>query len=58
MHKIKILIPVYNDWKPLNKLLIEIDKSLNDDSSFTTHILNYFKQLILNIKNKSSSIKL
>ena len=34
-----ILIPVYNDWKSLNKLLIEIDKCLKADALFDTEIL-------------------
>jgi len=34
-----ILIPVYNDWKSLNKLLIEIDKCLKTDALFDTEIL-------------------
>ena len=57
-----ILIPVYNDWKSLNKLLIEIDKSLKDDSSFTTQILVIndlsTEKCNLNIKNFSSIKKI
>ena len=34
-----ILIPVYNDWKSLNKLLIEVDKSLKNIKNFNTEIL-------------------
>ncbi len=34
-----ILIPVYNDWKSLNKLLGEIDKCLKNDTSIETEIL-------------------
>ena len=55
-----ILIPVYNDWKSLNKLLIEIDKCLKDDSSFTTQILviNDLSTEKCNLSNKNfSSIK-
>ncbi len=37
--KHKILIPVYNDWKSLNKLLTEIDKCLKDENNFQTEIL-------------------
>ena len=55
-----ILIPVYNDWKSLNKLLIEIDKCLKDDPSFTTQILviNDLSTEKCNLSNKNfSSIK-
>ena len=34
-----ILIPVYNDWKSLNKLLGEIDKCLKTIKNFNTEIL-------------------
>ena len=34
-----ILIPVYNDWKSLNKLLSEIDKCLKTIRNFNTEIL-------------------
>ncbi len=34
-----ILIPVYNDWKSLNKLLVELDKSLKNVKNFNTEIL-------------------
>ena len=34
-----ILIPVYNDWKSLNKLLTEIDRCLAGDNSLETEIL-------------------
>ncbi len=37
--KHKILIPVYNDWKSLNKLLAEIDKCLKNEKNFKTEIL-------------------
>ena len=30
MKKIKILIPIYNDWQSLNKLLSDIDKHLKE----------------------------
>jgi len=55
-----ILIPVYNDWKSLNKLLVEIDKCLKDDPSFTTQILviNDLSTEKCNLSNKNfSSIK-
>ena len=57
-----ILIPVYNDCKSLHQLLIEIDKSLKDDSSFTTQILVIndlsTEKCNLNIKNFSSIKKI
>ena len=34
MKKIKILIPVYNDWESLIKLLDEINKVIEDIKSF------------------------
>lgn len=34
-----ILIPVYNDWKSLNKLLYEIGQNFKNDNSFSTEIL-------------------
>jgi len=34
-----ILIPVYNDWKSLNKLLFEINKNLKNIKNFNTEIL-------------------
>ena len=34
-----ILIPVYNDWKSLNKLLIQINKAFENDINFETEIL-------------------
>ena len=30
MKKFKILIPVYNDWESLNKLLNEINKEIQE----------------------------
>ena len=34
-----IVIPVYNDWKSLNKLLIQINKNFKNDVNFETEIL-------------------
>ena len=34
-----ILIPVYNDWKSLNKLLSQIDKCLKNDKIFHSEVL-------------------
>ena len=49
MKKIIILIPVYNDWDSLKKLLEEIDKNIKDIRNII------FKCIIV---NDSSSIKL
>ena len=42
MKKIIILIPVYNDWESLNKLLIEIDKNIKsfNEINFECLIIN------------------
>ena len=42
MKKIIILIPVYNDWKSLNKLLVEINKNIEtfSDINFECLIVN------------------
>ena len=34
-----ILIPVYNDWKSLNKLLVQINNSLSEDSTLSVEII-------------------
>ena len=39
MKKIIILIPVYNDWESLNKLLIEINENINSFSDFSFECL-------------------
>ena len=31
MKKIIILIPIFNDWESLKKLIIEIDKNISED---------------------------
>ena len=42
MRKIIILIPIFNDWKSLKKLLIEINESIKsfDDINFECLIVN------------------
>ena len=42
MKKIIILIPVYNDWESLDKLLIEINKNIEffNDINFECLIVN------------------
>ena len=42
MKKIIILIPVYNDWESLNKLLLEVNKNINsyNDINFECLIVN------------------
>ena len=42
MKKIIILIPVFNDWESLKKLLVEIDNSLQNikDFSFDCLVIN------------------
>ena len=42
MKKIIILIPVYNDWESLDKLLIEINKNIEffSDINFECLIIN------------------
>ena len=42
MKKIIILIPIYNDWESLNKLLIEINKNIEsfNDINFDCLIVN------------------
>jgi len=50
-----ILIPVYNDWKSLNKLLYEISQSFKNNNSFLTEILivNDKSTEKINIDNKN-----
>ena len=41
MSKIKILIPIYNDWKSVFKLLEDIDLKVNDlNHEFSVIIVN------------------
>ena len=41
MNKIKILIPIYNDWKSAFKLLEDIDLHVNDlNHEFSVIIVN------------------
>ena len=55
MKKFIILIPVYNDWKSLNKLLYEISQSFKNNNSFLTEILivNDKSTEKINIDNKN-----
>ena len=49
-----ILIPIYNDWKSLNRLISEIDKKISDLKSFRNEVLiiNDRSTKKINIKNK------
>ena len=41
MSKIKVLIPIYNDWKSVFKLLEDIDLHVNDlNHEFSVIIVN------------------
>ena len=40
MIKFKILIPCYNDWKSLFKLLNNIDRNIKIDAEFTVLVVN------------------
>ena len=51
-----ILIPVYNDWKSLNKLLRKINNSCNNKTSIL--IVDDFSSLPISInKNKLNKIR-
>ena len=52
MKKIIILIPIYNDWESLNKLLTEINENIKSFKDF------YFECLIVNDASTFKSIKL
>ena len=49
MKKIIILIPVFNDWDSLKKLLLEISKNIDDlkEVVFKCIIINDAQQFIL-----------
>ena len=53
-----ILIPVYNDWKSLNKLLGDIDMTLAKNHLLQTEVLiiNDFSSLSVDIKKKRFKI--
>ena len=43
--KIKILIPVYNDWQSVTKLISEIDdlvKNINHEISIISYVYEFF----------------
>ena len=50
MKKIIILIPVYNDWESLKKLIIEISKNIKTLNDFS------FECLIVNDASSMTSI--
>jgi polyisoprenyl-phosphate glycosyltransferase len=47
-----IIIPVYNDWKSLNKLLDKINKNLDRDSLSKILIIDDFSSIKMDIKKK------
>ena len=62
MKKFKILIPAYNDWKSLSKLLNNIDNEIkNIDHEISIIIVddasNFDRQLDLNNLSNINSIK-
>ena len=59
MRKIIILIPVYNDWKSLNKLLDEVDKNIKffNDINFECLIINDASTIQPQEFNKPSNFK-
>ena len=52
MKKIKILIPVYNDWKSLNRLLIQINKKVKKNNLTKILIINDNSSQKINIQKK------
>ena len=60
MSKNIIIIPIYNDWKSLNKLLFQLNENLKNNKNFETEILiiNDYSSEKINIKKDNlSSIK-
>ena len=60
MSKNIIIIPIYNDWKSLNKLLFQLNENFRNSKNFETEILiiNDHSSEQINIKNNNlSSIK-
>ena len=52
--KIKILIPVYNDWQSVSKLIDEIDKaSINVEFQISVLIVNDFSNHDRQDENKN-----
>ena len=52
MNKIYILIPIFNDWESLNKLLVEIDETVKNLKNI------FIKCLIVNDASKFISPQL
>lgn len=50
-----ILIPVYNDWKSLNKLLVQINNSLSEDNTLPVEIVivNDFSNVEMKVINNN-----
>ena len=53
-----IIIPIYNDWKSLNKLLLKLDHSLKNEKKIKNEILlvNDDSSKKLNIKKKKFKV--
>ena len=48
-----IIIPIYNDWKSLNKLLYEINQTLSNENSYKILIINDCSTQKINIQNQN-----
>lgn len=48
-----IIIPIYNDWKSLNKLLTEINTTLDNSDLYKILIINDYSTQAININNKN-----
>ena len=60
MSKNIIIIPIYNDWKSLNKLLFQLNENLKNNKNFETEILiinDYSSEQIDIKKDNLSTIK-
>ena len=59
MRKVIILIPVYNDWESLKRLLFEINETINDlkDISFNCIVVNDASSIIQPKISKPANIK-
>ena len=53
-----IIIPIYNDWKSLNKLLLKLDHSLKNEKKIKNEILlvNDDSSKKLNLKKKKFKV--